>query len=136
MIAKEETLNKSLFYNPIQEVSKYIYPSLVVYWVLKNQEISLMFWCLHPISVNKLLINYFTSLIALLSIHPLKPSVNCNFFPVVYLFLNIEFPSWSITTTASICGLLLISIFRQNNRWFFIIVMTFFRGWQINRITK
>jgi membrane protein required for colicin V production len=28
MIAKEETLNKSLFYNPIQEVSKYIYPSL------------------------------------------------------------------------------------------------------------
>jgi membrane protein required for colicin V production len=27
MIAKEETLNKSLFYNPIQEVSKYIYPS-------------------------------------------------------------------------------------------------------------
>jgi membrane protein required for colicin V production len=28
MIAKEETLNKSLFYNPIQDVSKYIYPSL------------------------------------------------------------------------------------------------------------
>jgi membrane protein required for colicin V production len=28
MITKEETLNKSMFYNPIQEVSKYIYPSL------------------------------------------------------------------------------------------------------------
>jgi membrane protein required for colicin V production len=28
MIAKEETLNNSIFYNPIQEVSKYIYPSL------------------------------------------------------------------------------------------------------------
>jgi membrane protein required for colicin V production len=27
-IVKEETLNKSLFYKPIQEVSKYIYPSL------------------------------------------------------------------------------------------------------------
>jgi membrane protein required for colicin V production len=28
MIAKEKTLNNSLFYNPIQETSKYIYPSL------------------------------------------------------------------------------------------------------------
>lgn len=28
MIAKEETLDKSMFYNPIQAVSKYIYPSL------------------------------------------------------------------------------------------------------------
>lgn len=28
MIAKQETLDQSMFYNPIQEVSKYIYPSL------------------------------------------------------------------------------------------------------------
>lgn len=27
-LAKQETLNKSMFYNPIQEVSKFIYPSL------------------------------------------------------------------------------------------------------------
>ncbi len=27
-IVKQETLNKSMFYNPIQEVSKFIYPSL------------------------------------------------------------------------------------------------------------
>lgn len=27
-IAKQETLNKSMFYNPIQEVSEFIYPSL------------------------------------------------------------------------------------------------------------
>jgi hypothetical protein len=49
----------------------------VVCWVW-NQEISLMldFECLHPISVIRL-INYFTSLIALLSIHP---SVYCVFF--------------------------------------------------------
>lgn len=32
MIAKQETLNKSLFYNPIQEVSKYIYPSLAKWY--------------------------------------------------------------------------------------------------------
>ena len=28
MLAKEETLNNSVFYNPIQEVSKFMYPSL------------------------------------------------------------------------------------------------------------
>ena len=28
MLAKEETLNNSIFYNPIQEVSKFMYPSL------------------------------------------------------------------------------------------------------------
>jgi membrane protein required for colicin V production len=28
MIAKEETLDDSIFYNPIQETAKYIYPPL------------------------------------------------------------------------------------------------------------
>ena len=28
MLVKEETLNNSIFYNPIQEVSKFMYPSL------------------------------------------------------------------------------------------------------------
>ncbi|HEY4617328.1 MAG TPA: CvpA family protein [Flavobacterium sp.] len=32
MIAKEETLNNSIFYNPIQETSKYIYPSLETWY--------------------------------------------------------------------------------------------------------
>jgi membrane protein required for colicin V production len=31
-IVKEETLNSSLFYNPIQEVSKFIYPSLETWY--------------------------------------------------------------------------------------------------------
>ncbi len=31
-IVKEETLNNSLFYNPIQEVSKFIYPSLETWY--------------------------------------------------------------------------------------------------------
>jgi hypothetical protein len=41
MIAKEETLNNS-FYNPIQEVSKYIYPVRKGMMILKKPEISLM----------------------------------------------------------------------------------------------
>ena len=28
ILVKEETLNNSIFYNPIQEVSKFMYPSL------------------------------------------------------------------------------------------------------------
>ncbi|WP_091428969.1 CvpA family protein [Flavobacterium degerlachei] len=32
MIVKEETLDNSLFYNPIQETSKYIYPSLETWY--------------------------------------------------------------------------------------------------------
>jgi membrane protein required for colicin V production len=32
MITKEETLNNSIFYNPIQETSKYIYPSLQTWY--------------------------------------------------------------------------------------------------------
>ncbi len=32
MLAKEETLNSSIFYNPIQETSKYIYPSLETWY--------------------------------------------------------------------------------------------------------
>jgi membrane protein required for colicin V production len=47
MIAKG-TLNKSLFYNPIQ-VSKYIYPSLEKWYAEfkpRNQP-NARFWCLH-----------------------------------------------------------------------------------------
>ena len=28
MLVKEQTLNNSVFYNPIQEISKFMYPSL------------------------------------------------------------------------------------------------------------
>ena len=39
MIAKEETLDDSVFYNPIQETSKYIYPSLETWYNdFKNQK--------------------------------------------------------------------------------------------------
>ena len=37
-IVKQETLNNSMFYNPIQEVSKFIYPSLNEWYeVLKSK---------------------------------------------------------------------------------------------------
>jgi membrane protein required for colicin V production len=39
MIASEETLNNSMFYNPIQEVSKFVYPSLEKWYDdFKNQK--------------------------------------------------------------------------------------------------